>query len=118
MKTTTQTTWTTQPLTHSIVVDGKYQTKEIGIHSASEVVDFGVTDDKGRAVGGFGLVESCEDGSFRVSSQAMRAGKRFGAIPRSTYHRCTLEEAQAIALSKVEAARKRQVKQWTKPATA
>lgn len=112
MNTTKTATWTTKPLTHSIVVDGQFVAKEIGIWSTTDVVDFGVTDEKGRTVGGIGVVESREDGSFRVSSQAMRDGRKFGAIPRSSTFVGTLEGAQALALSKLDAACKRQVKQF------
>lgn len=65
----------------------------------SNVVDHGLKDAKGRAIGG--LVEAYEwtDG-FRVYVRATRDGEVFGAIPRS-FDCKTLEDAARLSVSKL-----------------
>jgi hypothetical protein len=94
----------------------------------SNVVEHGVKDNKGRAIGNYACIRESTtryeevEGQwqrraftvpvyYRVTTQATRDGKTFGAISTGYTEAATLEEAQAIAAKKVAAAGRRFARQ-------
>jgi len=98
----------------------------------SDVVEHGLRDDRGRAIGNFARIESFQklirrdDGvwalatevSYFVTTQATRDGKMFGASSVQHTECGTLEEAQALAAKKITAAGKRFARQFAKRVVA
>lgn len=108
-------TWTTTTQEYESTDWKTFEKKTVKLtRHVCQIVDFGITDDKGRAVGSAAEIEDRGDGFLEVSSLAMRAGSKFGAIPRASRVAITLEAAKLLAAKKIEESRKRAVKNWTK----
>jgi hypothetical protein len=100
---TNELTWTTEV---SPTSSGDY------VCHRSQKFDFGVSDDKGRAVGVVAYIVEYQ-GKIVMSTQAQRGGTKFGAIANGTTV-ATVDEGKALAVKKVAAARKRAIKAWSK----
>lgn len=91
--------------------EGAAETPFTRTYHQSNVVDHGVKDAKGRAIGGYVLIEHYVPDDYGVEVQSTRDGKKFGAINvRGRMHVKTLEEAKALAVTKLAEQAKRFVK--------
>ena len=78
----------------------------------SNVVEYGLRDDKGRSIGGYAVISiGYPNPGVWLRTQATRNGKTYGAITNRT--ECSsLEQAKALAEKKLQAAAKRYAKQF------